>query len=414
VHALLELRHFDFVELLVTPSTDPRLVSIFSKAGVSPATVKQSEGHWALIQANRLTNVGPVQQGIDYMAPIVPGSHVTWLDFIMSRNLNYDYFVVHPSDTFFDSEFFRDNVIVPAEALNRVRILTVNLGLIYVSPMRKMSEDEYYCYRRHLLFPTFHSVRSLAGRVYSNPEDEVPAQLASLGQRLNFICRAADKVSFLSLKAANNITEDRILYHFGYFIMLVTGIFDDLAWIINHLYRLKLDGTKVVLKQEKQEKQEKRFYKKLREHDEALCAYLTSCEVQTRIQIFYPLRNRLQHRRFITGGMMVKERLNSGDIIVAIDRETYNRLHHVFSDGSKPHEKVALHSNEVWVEPHWFMGRALKCVDEVVNGVFKRIPQNLFRGNLSNEKWEALRKQPISTSESVFIDLPKPVFLWTR
>ncbi len=72
--------------------------------------------------------------------------------------------------------------------------------------------------------------------------EKIMNQFYSLSQRLEFICRGTDKVSYFSLKYANNHTQNNALYHLGYLIMLITGAFDDLAWILDTITKQDITG----------------------------------------------------------------------------------------------------------------------------------------------------------------------------
>jgi len=239
--ALLGLYHFDFIDLLITPTADLAVLRHLANCGVKCAQVECCNDYWILNEPNGQRGIGPIQSNIDYTESVIPKSHVTWLDFIMARNLEIDYFIVDPEDPFCDSNASRDTDVSPEEALARVRILAVNSGLFYVTPDFRVNEGFYFLYRFKKIFRSFQKAYTTTMFLETIPI-AAREQLDSLAQRLEFICRAADNTSYYALKRANNDNQDRALYNAAFLVMLVTGIFDDLAWLIAHMYSMKINN----------------------------------------------------------------------------------------------------------------------------------------------------------------------------
>ena len=57
-------------------------------------------------------------------------------------------------------------------------------------------------------------------------------------QRLCFLLMCIDEMGFQYYSGVNNITLDNMTYHFNYFILLMTGIFDSLALQTTDKYSL--------------------------------------------------------------------------------------------------------------------------------------------------------------------------------
>ncbi|GLC89696.1 hypothetical protein LYSBPC_28230 [Lysinibacillus piscis] len=80
----------------------------------------------------------------------------------------------------------------------------------------EINEGYYYLFRFKKVFINFQNVWTTVLNLEENiGYSKLINQFDSLLQRLNFICRAIDKLSFEALKNANNDTQDNILYHFG-------------------------------------------------------------------------------------------------------------------------------------------------------------------------------------------------------
>lgn len=314
VTALFALWNFDFVELLITPTTDPEVLAYLSQHQLQCANVWRSANHWALVEPTRRRLICPVQANINYSAPVVSGSHVTWLDFFLGRHRDFDYFVVSPEDQFFYSNLRKEQDLDPQEALNRVRILAVNSGLFYVQPKTTVNEGFYYLYRFKKVFQSFQKAYTAAPFSERVPVDACK-QFDSLAQRLELICRAADHASHFALRRADNDNQDRALCHTAFLIMLITGAFDDLAWLIAHMYSIKVDRQKVSLR--KQPKGANRqFFAAFDSTNSSLKEFLFLPKTQTQLNLFYPIRNKLQHGVFLEPIHFVLEQSNKNLLII--------------------------------------------------------------------------------------------------
>ncbi len=80
--------------------------------------------------------------------------------------------------------------------------------------------------------------------------------------------------------------------------MLITGVFDDLAHIINEFYHMGIDPRTVSLQiQGKKTK----FYQALQCKNATLHTFLTSADTQKDINAVYSLRDPFQHREWLKG-----------------------------------------------------------------------------------------------------------------
>jgi hypothetical protein len=131
--------------------------------------------------------------------------------------------------------------------------------------------------------------------------EKIHDYLDSLGRRLEFICRAYDKVAFFSLKTANHDVQNNQLYHLAYFVMLITGVFDDLAHIIEEFYHMRIKGRKNISLRIPPNEKPKKFYQVIQSENAALYEFLTASDIRRDINAFYPIRDSLQHRELLRG-----------------------------------------------------------------------------------------------------------------
>jgi hypothetical protein len=69
------------------------------------------------------------------------------------------------------------------------------------------------------------------------------SMLDGFSQRVCFLLMSIDEMGFQHFSGVNNVTQEGMLYHFNYFILLMTGIFDSLAIQTKDKYKLTFDGS---------------------------------------------------------------------------------------------------------------------------------------------------------------------------
>ena len=91
-------------------------------------------------------------------------------------------------------------ILEPESALELIRILLVGKGIFEVFPGYRVDETLHYIYRFKKLFPVFQTAWSVA---VATKDCGLPSgvfeQLGSLSRRGEFLCRAADSVTRISI-----------------------------------------------------------------------------------------------------------------------------------------------------------------------------------------------------------------------
>ena len=172
-----------------------------------------------------------------------------------------------------------------------VRLILIKNDYFYVRSNYTV-KGGYLNYRAHSVFYEFQRHWSKA---CDNKNEEKIEILHSMINRLMFIMNAIDEIEYLSLTTPNNITMDKCLYHFGYLIMLITGVFDDLSAYISCHCNFNLNKKEVSLRENYSSK---KFHIKLRKENEKIYTLINSELHRLLVSFFYPLRNDLQHNRF--------------------------------------------------------------------------------------------------------------------
>jgi hypothetical protein len=181
----------------------------------------------------------------------------------------------------------------PLEALELVRLFLVDRGIFQVLPGYSVDDTLYYIYRRWKLFPALYQPSAIAAYLTSvNFPPLVRDQLGSMGFRQQYLCRAADLARGEALRQSTYRSGAISFYHVAFFVLLSTGLFDDLAWLVRYLYNLQQ------LKREQIDLRKKAFRNALRKANGPLAAYLERVEVDNVLCFLYEIRHQLQHRAF--------------------------------------------------------------------------------------------------------------------
>jgi len=184
---------------------------------------------------------------------------------------------------------------------------------------------------------------------------------------LEFICRAYDKIAFFSLKTANHDTQNNQLYHLAYFVMLSTGVFDDLAHIIEEFYHLEIKGRVNVSLRMTQDKETTKFYQALQSKNSDLYTFLTAVDTQRDINAFYPIRDSLQHRELLRG-IQYGGSFREGKNLFELSDEAAKSL------GTVPDASVCIvRLHKPCLDPLPFIAWAQKVLIGLVNGVLSSI-----------------------------------------
>jgi hypothetical protein len=69
------------------------------------------------------------------------------------------------------------------------------------------------------------------------------SMMDGFSQRACFLLMSIEEIGFLHFSGVNNVTQEGMLYHFNYFILLMTGIFDSLALQTMDKHKLTFDGS---------------------------------------------------------------------------------------------------------------------------------------------------------------------------
>lgn len=328
--------------------------------------------------------------------PIIGNSSVTLAD-LFASDIG-DYLVVSKNEPSLECKVAKNNIITAEQALEIVRIILTAHGRFYVGAGIPINEWFYYLYRFRKLFNEFHYASTVATHARGEGlSEKIHDYFASLGTRLDFICRAYDKIAFFSLKTANYNDQDSQLYHLAYFVMLITGVFDDLAHIIAEFYHMTVKLGSIDLRvlegnKPPKENKPKTFYQSLQFENAALYEFLTAADTQRDVKTFYPLRNSLVHRE-LPIGVQFHGMSEMGKNVFELNNDTSERLKKI-SDSLI----FIIRGNPCFLDPlpfiKWAQGVMITLVNRVLSSidwdsVYATLPVDIQdKIRTSNESYE--------------------------
>jgi len=369
-HRLVKVSCLKEIDVIPLPTTNNDMRKRFADNGLvlteyfsheSSVVLKISDG-------SNYDVVSPFIQRLpeNLWTPIIDNSVVTLAD-LFASNVG-DYLVVSKTEPSLKCRVARNSIITAEQALETVRIILTAHSRFYVGARIPVSEWFYYLYRFRKLFKEFHRASTVATHAHGKGlSEEIHDYFVSLGTRLDFICRAYDKVAFFSLKTANYDDLNNQLYHLAYFTMLITGVFDDLAHIIAEFYYMKIKGRKNISLRIPLGARPNKFYQTLQLKNDALYEFLTALDTQRDINAFYPLRDSLQHRELPTG-MQLHEMSEIGKNVFALNSETTEELNNICDSLI-----FIIRGNPYFLDPLPFIKWAQEVTITLVNGVLSSI-----------------------------------------
>jgi hypothetical protein len=120
------------------------------------------------------------------------------------------------------------NIMTPEEAVEIVDLYFKNKGKFHLAPRWFANKGLWYWLSFRKKIP------------YFNVGDQI---LGALSQRFVFLLMSVDEMGYQYYSGVNNDTMDNTIYHFNYFISLVSGIFDNLAIRTKDQYNLVFKGS---------------------------------------------------------------------------------------------------------------------------------------------------------------------------
>ncbi len=209
----------------------------------------------------------------------------------MSCSQLFDYIVA--SDTWCKKHSDYNGVISFSEIQEILRLFLINKKQFEFIENYYCDETLYYTYRLNVLFIEYQSFWSAT--IESKNNNDIDTANA-LGNRLLLFSMCMDNARIEAYKTQNNTTAMHIKYHISYLLLLITGSFDSLAWIINNLYGLGFEEKKQQLKIDLVKDE---FRKAVKQKSVLLSSILVESDFINRVKAIRELRDRIVHRNFL-------------------------------------------------------------------------------------------------------------------
>lgn len=384
IKTLLELSKYEFLNIDFTPSWNNDAIKILSKYQLEPCKYYYNEGYVSL-NYNDVESFLIANTNKHHLEKLIhTNSEVKVIDSIAGNSDNYDYFVVGKFDEIHKLKQ-KETTLHSERAIEIIRLLSINEDCIYANRNKKISEFYYYLFRFKKLFSEYQPAWTIV--LHANGyglDSKVEDHFDSLAHRLEMICRAVDKISIYSLKRADNGSQANILYHFGYLVMLITGVYDDLAWILKLIYKVELKKWDVTLRGDGN----KKLFKFFSDKNEELYDFLTDVYTQDLINLLYPIRDALQHRQFVKGTRYSEQNAHEKNLI-QLPEEAVSTVK-IVSDDLKDYGLVSSHSNVYLFDPELFTSKIIENTVFIVNQILSLIDWEEITESLPKEKMEQI------------------------
>lgn len=384
-YRLVRLNNFREIEVMSLPVTDDRVRNCLIDNGLILTEYYTYNGGVGLKGSD-----GSVHN-VAYKAPdnlwenIAPDSTVTLAD-IFASNI-CDYIVVREGDPALEKKNIAANIVTAEQALDITRVLMASHGRYYISPRTfPVGEGFYYLYRFKKLYKSYQFAWTVAVHTHGKELSEaIYDQLDSLSRRLEFLCRAYDKIAVFSLKTVNWDIQHNQLYHLAYFVMLSTGVFDNLAHIIKEFYQLEIKGRMNISLRFPRGNRLPKFYQELQVKNASLYDFLSSESTQKQMDAFYPIRDSLQHRELFRVIQYSDATIHSKSLI-ELSEEAAKKLI------EEPAASSCIISHRPFLDPLLFTIWAQGVLVNIVNTVLSAIDWNKICKTLQNDIQDKIRE----------------------
>lgn len=266
-------------------------------------------------------------------------------------------------------------VIRLEECRDILRLFLVQRKQFQISEHTSTDETGYYIYKHKQLFSEFQNYWSAVCK--SKALDD---WADALDNRLELMTICFDQCKIEAYKSQNNTTVMYLKYHLLHLLSLITGTFDNLAWIINNQYDLKLHRMKIDLRG-------KDFKEAVENRSPEIHEILTDEEIVAIIDAIRELRDRIVHRDFIKAIHGGKAHSSYETSYFYVDKIAFDLLR----NAGLPDETVeCLTSKAAFIDMIAFINFLESCTVSLVNRLLKVIAREIYNANDTYEIWKLL------------------------
>lgn len=255
-----------------------------------------------------------------------------------------------------------------------LRLFLVHKKDFAITEHNSIDETFYYIYRHKQIFSEFQNFWSA-----TCSSNSINDWADALDNRLLLIAICFDNCKIETLKQQNNVTVMQLKYHISYLLLLITGTLDNLAWLINNLYELKIeedDRKKIDLL--------KWTFKKIVENKSLeLFSFLDSDLFDEKILAIREMRDRIVHRDF-----MKIVRSDNDNSSLWMDNIVYNKL----KVAGFPEGKIKKKTKDMcFIDTLDFINFVENIIVEIVDNILKVISKDIYKSEEKYEIWRFLK-----------------------
>lgn len=232
---------------------------------------------------------------------------------------------------------FRVKILSFLQALEYFDLFLKKHDLYYASPtMRRVDGKAFhYWFLLKELMPNFARAWSVSvfGKDVIPNGEAVQKSLISLSDRFQNALCASDRIAMEYVKYPTNSTEWEMIYNLNYFLMLVTGIFDSLAWLTVHRYPLPIRSRlDVTIRIGNQRSRGAKFVRLVSPHNSSLSDFIR--DQKDFVNLFYPMRDSIQHRDPMRGALFMQRSNGWVVSLTPLTLDAFEAIHVVDQSGT--------------------------------------------------------------------------------
>lgn len=285
------------------------------------------------------------------------------------------------------------------QALEYMDLYLKRRNIYYAGPKVRETDGRafHYWFLLRYLFPSFTEAWKVAvfGKAVIQNGTQIMDVLSGLADRLQNALCASDRIAMEYMKHPINSTEWEILYHFNYFCLLVTGIFDSLAWLTVHRYSMPIGGVfDVRIRIGKSGSHGDKFVKAISQKNTTLASLIQ--KNQDLINLFYPIRHSAQHREPAGGTLFVSRTEGWTASLVRIKNDALTAIQKIDTQRQPFSEWGLLNTFDEYLEPYRFTRKALRKLMIFSNEYLKALdfPKLITSPELQKKIENASSKDP--------------------
>lgn len=279
-----------------------------------------------------------------------------------------------------EQEKKKDSCLTPvisyAECKEILRLFLVERKEFLVTEELRIDETFYYTYRHKYLF---HELQNFWTKVCES--GVIDDWSDALDNRLELMSICLDKCKIEALKPQNNCTVMHLKYHISYLLLLITGTFDNLAWLINNLYSLGLEEKN----RQKIDLLKGTFKNYVKTKSLELYKIMSEDGFDHKIKAIRELRDRIVHRDFLQAVRGGNHKSEYDTSYLYLDLSAYQLLRQAGFESTTVSIKIG---DNVCVDMMSFVNFAEQLVVHIVNSLLKVIAKEIYDSEENIVLWK--------------------------